>query len=444
MEGYEDRFKGKKITVIGIGVLGRGVGDIEFLAKCGAIVTATDLRSEKELGGSVEYLKKYPNITFHLDGHREEDFTSADLVLKAAGVPLDSIYIAAAKKAGVTVAMSTALVAEAAMKAGVTVIGITGTRGKSTVTHMINHVLTHAGKKVHIGGNIRGVSTLAFLPAIEPGDLLLLELDSWQLQGFGDLQISPHIAVFTNLMPDHLNYYADMDAYFDDKAKIFRHQKKGDTLVVGPTIANRVYAANPPVSPHLPEPLPLEWILHLPGEHNRENAALARCALQALGLTDKEIHDGLATFMGVEGRLQLVREVRGIQIYNDNNATTPEATVAAIRALSADRQGSNEKKNIILIMGGSDKKLDMSALWKEIQEKCKDLYFLSGTGIDRIRPEAPHVPEYKTLQEAVEAAFKSATAGDIILFSPAFASFGMFKNEYDRNDQFLSLVKKLA
>jgi UDP-N-acetylmuramoylalanine--D-glutamate ligase len=222
---YAALFKGKKITVMGLGLLGRAVGDAEFLAQSGAEVLVSDKKNETELAESVERLKKYPNVSFRFGGHDEKDFTESDMVLKAAGVPLDSPYIAAAKKVGVPVMMSTALFAKYAAEAGATIVGVTGTRGKSTVTHMIAHTLKHSGKSVLLGGNIRGVSTLALLPQVKPADIVVLELDSWQLQGFGDLEMSPHIAIFTNIMPDHQNYYSDMEMYFADKANIFKFQK---------------------------------------------------------------------------------------------------------------------------------------------------------------------------------------------------------------------------
>jgi UDP-N-acetylmuramoylalanine--D-glutamate ligase len=432
-----DELKGKRITVLGLGLLGRGVGDAEFLAQCGAEVVVTDKKSEAELAESVTRLAQYKNISFHLGGHALSDFTDCDMVLKAAGVRLDSPEIAAARAAGVSVAMSTALFAKYAAAMGVKIVGVTGTRGKSTIAHMIYHTLMRMGKRAHLGGNIRGLSTLAMLPQMRAGDVAVLELDSWQLQGFGELQISPQVAVFSNLMPDHQNYYKDMDEYFADKANIFRYQKAGDTLVVGSGLLQRLRTAQTPSEPLVPSDLPPDWELQVPGEHNRHNAALAAAALLALGLTAPEIRAGLESFTAVEGRLQYVGEKRGVRIYNDNNATTPEATVAAIQALDEG------KKNIVLIMGGSDKGLDMQPLWQEVLEKCKDLYFLSGSGTDRIRPEAPHVPEYKTLREAVAAAMGSAESGDILLFSPAFASFGMFKNEYERNDEFLRAVQSL-
>jgi len=429
---------------MGLGVLGRGVGDAEFLSTCGANILVTDKKTAEELADSVTRLKTYPNITFHLGGHDEKDFVHCDMVIKAAGIPLDSPYIAAASAAGVPVYMSTALFAKFAMEEGATVVGVTGTRGKSTVAHMIHHTLLHAGKRAHLGGNIRGASTLAMLPEVQSGDVCVLELDSWQLQGFADLGISPHVAVFTNFMPDHLNYYdGDMGAYFADKAAIFMNQDADEVFILGEQAVPAIeeYGYKMKIKAHTvvagTKNLPKQWKLQVPGEHNRYNAGLAVAAGDALAIDTNIMCEALASFPGVEGRLQLVRELNGIKIYNDNNATTPEATIAALKALDEG------KKNIILIMGGSDKGLDMKELRQEILARCKDLFFLAGSGIDRVRPEAPHVPIYDSLQGALDAALESAESGDIVLFSPAFASFGMFKNEYDRNDQFMDFVHRL-
>lgn len=432
--GYRDDFKGKRVTVMGLGLLGRGVGDAAFLAEHGARVTVTDTKTAEQLASSVEVLTRYPDTVFHLGGHAKADFTDNDIVLKAAGVRLDSPYIAAARAAGVPIVMSTALAAQYAREAGATIIGVTGTRGKSTVTHLIHHVVRAAGKVAHLGGNIRGVSTLALVPEIHAGEYLVLELDSWQLQGFGESQISPDIAVFNNLMLDHQNYYGDMDAYFADKANIFAYQKAGDALIVGEGVRGRVEAAHPPVAPQVLAPIPGDWVLQIPGEHNRENAALAAAALRAAAIPEEIIRAGIESFSGVEGRLQLVSEHNGLSIYNDNNATTPEATIAALKALD---RGAH---NIVLIMGGADKGLPLDGLVQEVHARCKDVILLAGTGTERIREHFPHAPVCTSLEQAVREMRMRATTGDIVLFSPAFASFGMFANEYERNDQFLALI----
>lgn len=426
-------FEGKRITVMGLGLLGRGIGDAEFLARCGAKILVTDRKSEEELRNSVMRLRTYRNISFRLGEHREEDFTNCDLVIKAAGVPLDSPFIALAKQKGVQVAMSTALFARSAMAEGATIIGITGTRGKSTVTQMIFEGLRRAGKSVHLGGNVRGVSTLAMLPKIERGDMVVLELDSWQLQGFGELGISPQIAVFTNLMPDHLNYYPDMEAYFNDKAEIFRHQKSGDVLIAGEEIAERIRRVSPPCPPTVPQGIG-EWVLRIPGEHNRENAALAAEALRAAGLTDNDVREGIESFEGMEGRLQHMGIVRGADVYNDNNATTPEATIAALQSFPG--------KKIVLIAGGSDKGLPLENLAHVICQRVAHLILLPGTGSESLRPlVGVPVTVADSLEEAVSRAVDTAGEGAIVLFSPAFASFGLFVHEYDRNDQFVKAIQ---
>lgn len=457
MKDYGALFRGKKITVLGLGLLGRGVGDVEFLAKCGADVLVTDKKSEAELAESVERLKQYKNVSFKLGGHSREDFTNCDMVIKAAGVPLGSPEIAVAHAAKVPVAMSTALFAKHAMETGVKIVGVTGTRGKSTVTHMIHHCLNEAEKhlglnraegavgrtirhrRIVLGGNIRGISTLAMLSEVGEGDIAVLELDSWQLQGFGDLEISPNISIFTNLLSDHQNYYKDMDEYFADKANIFNFQGKDDSLFVGPGVLERVRKTNPPVDAVVPTAIPEEWKLRIPGEHNRENASFAVAALYALGIRDSDIRSGIESFEGVEGRLQFLGESKGIKIYNDNNATTPEATIAGLRAL---RQGSGQNQNIILILGGSDKGLDMSALIKEVNVSCKKVLFLAGTGTARIAKDLTGFPIFENLESAFNSAVNVAEDGDTILFSPAFASFGMFRNEYERNDQFVKLAQE--
>ena len=434
MTACKDFFAGKRVTLMGLGLLGRGVGDAAFLAELGAHLLVTDRKTEAELAASLTQLSGFANIHYALGEHRVADFQDTDMVIKAAGVPLASPYIKAARDAGVPVYMSTALFAKFARQIGTIIVGITGTRGKSTVTHLIHHALTRAGRRAHLGGNVRGLSTLALLPEVRAGDIAVLELDSWQLQGFGDQRMSPEVAVFTNLLMDHLNYYPDMDAYFADKANIFNYQKADDTLVVGAQVLDRVSKARPPASPVVPEPIPADWQLQIKGAHNRENASLAAAALRALGLSEQQVHDGLASFQPVEGRLQFVYERRGVKIYNDNNATTPDATVAALRAFAGER--------VVLITGGSDKGIPLDALAEEINKRASAAILLPGTGTDRLAPQLKSPVKAKDMAEAVRTAFSNARAGDVLLLSPGFASFGLFTNEYERNDAFLQALRE--
>ncbi len=433
-------FRGKKITVMGLGLLGRGVGDARYLAECGAELIVTDLKSREELAESIAQLESFPNVTFVLGEHRLEDFNSRDMILKAAGVPLDSMYITEAKNHGIPVRMSADLFAEIS---NIPVVGVTGTRGKSTVTHMVHAVLKEAGRSVLLGGNVRGVSTLALLKEVEPESIAVLELDSWQLQGWGEANMSPHIAVFTTLYSDHQNYYKnDPSQYLLDKANIFLYQDPDDTLVMGAQCAPTLIEA---FGEHIlartviagAEKLPMDWMLRVPGEHNRYNAALALAAARALGVDDTVSRTALQSFAGVPGRLELIREVNGVPVYNDTTATTPEATLAALRALDTGA------KNIVLIMGGADKDLDMNTLLFEIPNHAKRTILLAGTGTNRVLEFLPGASVFDSLANAVREAFAAASPGDSILFSPAFASFGMFKNEYDRGDQFNALVQSL-
>lgn len=428
-------FKGKKITVMGLGLLGRGVGDTEFLASCGAELIVTDLKSEEELTESLKRLSRFPNIQFVLGEHRLQDFENRDLILKAAGVPLDSAFVAHAKEEGISVRMSSDLFAEIS---GIPVIGVTGTRGKSTVTQMVHDILLADGRKVLLGGNVRGVSTLSLLKEATPEHVGVLELDSWQCHGFGEAKMSPHTAVFTTFMDDHLLYYKnDVQTYLNDKAQIFLNQKENDMLILGEQAAPFVlatYKSRIRSGIVTPEALGASVELQIPGAHNRYNAALAVATTQACGVSEEIIFNTLRTFKGLQGRLELVVEKNGIRFYNDTNSTTSEATLVALRALG-------ENRNIVLIMGGHDKGLDMSELIKELPCYTKRVIMLAGTGTSRVLPMIEGASVYDNLKGAFEEAVRGVQEGDVVLMSPAFASFGIFKNEYDRGDQFTALAK---
>lgn len=442
-------FKGKKITVMGLGLLGRGVGDAIFLAECGADLIVTDLKTEEQLKDSLAKLKGYSNIKYTLGEHKTEDFEGRDMILVAAGVPMDSVYLAHAKEKGIELVQSAALFLKLSK---IPMIGITGTRGKSTTTAMIAHIIeTATGEAVIKGGNVRGVSNLQLLKEVKEDSLAVFELDSWQLQGFGWAGISPAVAVFTTFMDDHLNYYKnDKDAYFADKANIFVNQEESGVLVTTPEVFEKVKEFAKGKNITLGQEvvlvdssiIPEDAILPMPGEHNRLNAALAVAACRALGMTDEEIFDALPSFPGVEGRLELIATTdKGVRIYNDNNATTPQATIAGLEAVAKD-------KNVILIAGGADKNIDVAPLALAINKNCKNVMLLAGSGTDKLTPLLHGgdvgVSIFDNLEDALKEALRLAAADDVILFSPAFASFGLFTNEYDRNDKFVAAVAKLA
>ena len=388
---FAEYFQGKKITVMGLGLLGRGVGDAAFLAECGAELIVTDLKSEIFLADSLAKLEHHKNITFVLGEHRKEDFEGRDMILVAAGVPMDSEYLEHARSAGVRLVQSAALFAEISK---IPIIGITGTRGKSTVTAMVHHVLSVVtGEHIIKGGNIRGVSNLQLLKEVKEDSVAVLELDSWQLQGFGWAGISPHIAVFTNFMKDHMNYYHnDMNAYFADKANIFRFQEESGVLVTTPEVFEQAKA--------------------LPGITLGQEVVLVDSSL--------------------------IPE-DAVKIYNDNNSTTPTATIEGLKAIG-------KEKDVVLIVGGTDKGIESEKLSKAIEQYCAHVILYSGTGTEELKKTLPpevSVEEHDTLSACVEAAMATSVSGNVILFSPGYASFGKeFKNEYQRNDSFIQLISQ--
>jgi len=444
---YKIYFQGKKITMLGLGLLGRGVNVAKFLAELGVELTITDLKSKEALEPALKQLKKFKNIRYMLGKHELADFKNCDMVIKSAGVPLDSPYIAEAKKNKIPVEMDASLFAKFTPA---TIVGVTGTRGKSTVTHLLEHILTRAyPKHVFVGGNVRGMATLPLLKKTKIGDIVVLELDSWQLQGFGDSKISPHVSVFTNFLPDHLNYYkGDMSKYFDDKANIFKYQKEDEVLVLGDQAVKEIKARfkgriNSEILVAKKSIVPKTWKIKIPGEHNRANIACAILSCQELDVPKDAIKKGVESFTGVPGRLELVRTVGGVKYYNDTTATTPDGNRVALEAL-----GTKSKKNIVLIAGGADKNLDYSDMAKLVHKTVKALVLIEGAATEKLLSLIPKNTSYPVcivdnMKDAVETASDFAKKGDTILLSPGAASFGVFKNEFDRGDQFVKLVKKL-
>jgi len=471
-------FKDKKITVMGLGLLGRGVGVVKYLVSKGAKVTITDLKTDKELKSSIEEIKKfYKNIKYQisnikitnkksrinkkyrilntrykihpikfiLGGHRLSDFKNVDMVFKAAGVPLDSPYIAESRRHNVPVVMDDALFAR---EASCKIIGVTGTRGKTTTSTLIYELAKATGKKAYLAGNIKGVATLPLLDKVKKDDLMVLELSSWQLQGWHDLKISPHIALVTNIYRDHMNYYKNsMAKYVEDKKAILKYQAKNDFLVLNRNCSwckKFVKEAKGKVIWFSKNDVAAKWRLKILGEHNLENIAAAMAVGKILGLSPSQIKKAAENFRGISGRMEFAGEADRVKYYNDTTATMPEATVAALSALAETKKQKNEKtkKQIVLIAGGADKNLKFNDLAKAIKKYTKAVVLLNGTATPKIQHQL-RVTRYglpvtlaNSMPEAVRTASKFAARDDIVLLSPACASFGMFKNEFDRGEQF--------
>lgn len=447
---YKKYFKDKKITLMGLGLLGRGVGDALFLAECGADLIVTDMKTSKELAESLEKLSHYKNITYVLGEHRLEDFENRDIVIKAAGVSLESLFIEHARLHSTQVIMDEALFVETAQKMNLdlTIIGVTGTRGKTTTSFMVRDILKKSKKKAHLAGNIRGTATLPLLTKVKKHDIVVLELSSWQMQGFGEISTSPHISVFTNFYDDHMNYYRGMrNRYYFDKSIIYRYQNTEDFLVIGEQVKDMVesdlHEIYSTVITARPTDLDNDLKLQTPGDHMRANAACALAVARILGIDDKISKKALESFKGVEGRLQFLTNIKGVEIYNDSNATNPEAAIAALETLG---NVTRDHKSVVLISGGADKDFALEKLVKSIGQYAKYLALIEGNGTERLVKELEKkeidFEIFESLEVALENAMKNATEGDTLLFSPVFASFNHYNNEYERNDEFLNLIKK--
>lgn len=449
---YEAYFHDMKVTVMGIGLLGRGVGDIDFIASCGADIIATDLKSKKTLQESLKKLKKYKNIDYTFDRHLVGDFRERDIVIYAGGVSDMNKYLEVAKEDGVTPVMSFTLLMSILKKENinVTVIGVTGTKGKSTTTGMIESILKASNFRYHLAGNIRGVANLPLLRKIKDGDIILAELDSWQLHGLHRIKYSPDIAVFTNFFEDHMNYYkGSMRRYFRDKSAIFKYQKKGDHLVLTKDAQQAINTYFKGTLKSTKQSgrfskLPKSWNYHVFGSHNQRNLALAYEVGKILDIKQRDIKEGLTQFPGVEGRFQYLgtSRKRNLVFINDNNSTTPASTIESLTSVEANFPG----RNIVYIGGGADKDFSYDELSAFLPKHVRYAFLFPGKATEKICEAFPdtftHYTKTLSMRTAFNLALREAEDGDVIILSPAAASFGLFSNEYERNDQYMERVKR--
>ncbi len=430
--------KGKRVLQIGLGVQGGGLGLARYIAPQVQSLTITDKKTKEELASSIAELTEFPSIRFALGGHPDEVFTHIDLIIIGPSVPWNMPQLVEARKKGIEVTSEIELFFK---EVTVPVIGITGTRGKTTTTTMIVNMLVSAGKRLAIGGNIAGNSTIEILDKQDDLDYIVLELSSWQLAGLHRIKKSPHIAVFTNFYPDHLNFYSSMDEYWHDKTALFAYQKPEDILIVDESLKERIEKSSYQSA--------LQWVtsykkdLSVPGSHNRSNAALAEAVGRTLGMPDEHIEKMLYAFKGVPYRLQKIATVNEVDIYNDTTSTTPIALITAITAMK-----EQQYQHIVLIMGGNSKNLPFGDLVATIKSSVDAVILLKGTFSDELLPQLPKklvVGDIQTsLESAVSLAIDAAAPKGCILFSPGATSFAMFKNEFDRGEQFNAAIQQHA
>jgi UDP-N-acetylmuramoylalanine--D-glutamate ligase len=432
----EQIYKGKKVVIMGLGLHGGGVAAAKFFCNQESEVLVTDLKTKDQLLDSIENLSGLP-IKYVLGGHREEDFLTADLIVKNPDVPWSSPYIEIAKKHNIEVQTDISLFFKLS---GVFVIGVTGTKGKTTTSSLIYHLLKSKFENVFLAGNI-GVSTFELLDKVKASDKVVLELSSFELEG---LDVCPNIAVVTNIMQDHLNRYSGMQDYIEAKKNIFKFQNSGDALFLNDDDFIVRQFGNETKSKVIffsGKEIDLSG-MKIFGEHNKANVAAAISVAKFLGVDDSEIERSLKTFNSPSSRQEFVAEVRGVKYFNDTTATIPEAVIAAIDAFSSRFPGAK----IFLICGGVYKGVEYMDMVRKIKEKSVFVILLPGNASEKIKE---HLLDYKdiigvsSMQEAVKTASELAKAGDLVVLSPAASSFNMFKNEFDRGNQFVKAVKSL-
>ena len=454
LQEYIASLRGRTVAVIGIGVSNTPL--LRLLLREGISVTACDRSSREKLGALAGELEAAGAKLQLGDGYLQN--LSQDVIFRTPGLRPDVPELEAAR-AGDSVITSEMEVFFQVCPCPI--IAVTGSDGKTTTTTIIAELLRAAGHTVHVGGNI-GHPLLAEAGSIRPTDWAVLELSSFQLM---TMTHSPHIAVVTNLAPNHLDVHKSMEEYVWAKENIFRHQQPGDTAIF-----NLDNAITRELSAHAPgralyfsrreEPENGVFLrgdavisrrdgrerqimatedIRLPGVHNVENYMAAIAAVDGL-VPDETIRTFARAFNGVEHRIELVRTYHGVRFYNDSIASSPSRTIAGLRSF---------KEKVILIAGGYDKHIPFDVLGPEVVEHVK-LLILCGATADKIRAAVEQAPGYRPghpeildvtpFQRAVETARDRAVPGDVVTLSPACAAFDQFKNFMERGKTFKSIV----
>lgn len=480
-----ENFQDAVVTVMGLGRYkqGSGLGAAKWLMRHGAQTIITDLKDEEELQESMEtimgwyekYKEQYKDRTiyapiFVLGEHREEDFTDVDLVLKNPGVPSESNFVQAATKAGVQIESDVSIFFRFCPYP---IVAITGTKGKTTTTKLVGEMMKKVDDAALIGGNINMSPLEEMDELLKRGEptLVVLELSSWMLDSlpatFKEIGHGPDIAVLTNVFPDHLNRYHSYGDYIHSKEIIFEWQTSDQKTVLnydhptvrdmGVEVKGELFWCSREYQPDhdgcyvkdgkvifkkddIDEEVIAVEEITLKGDHNLENILTATCAARLRNVPVDVVRKVLREFQGVSDRQELVREVDERTYINDTTATNPSAVITALNHFGAD-------KDIVLIAGGVDKKVEYEELAEKIVETCKHVVLFEGDASDvlekLIAGRVPVESGFKDMQSAVDAAKAASASGDVILLSPGAASFNLFLNEFDRGEQFREAVRNL-
>jgi len=448
-------FKGKNVLVMGLGRFAGGVDSAVFASRAGAKVTVTDLVGQDELKASLEKLSGL-DIEYHLDGHIDADFQSADIVIVNPAVPPGSKYIELAENAGALVTSQIEIFFQLCPSR---IVAITGSNGKSTTTALTHHLLSYDAAqsgadfgKVWLSGNIGNEPLLRRLDEIQADDIAVLEISSFQIEQLARIRKGPNVAVITNLTPNHLDRHGTFEAYCRAKQDLFKFQELDE---VKPAVS--IFNAADPITTGWYEKYSKETgriclkfstddiskalgeKFKLAGRMNLSNLAAATAVAKYFKVDQSRIESAAETFKPLPHRLELVAQIEGVRWYDDSISTTPVSTIAALEAFDEPK---------IIIAGGYDKGLAFDELGAAITHKAKAAVLIGQTAEAIIRTINTEngkiiVKKASTMARAIEIAGELAQEGDVILLSPACASYDMFRNFQERAEVFCRLVQKL-
>ena len=457
IKDYLSELRGRKVAVIGMGV--SNIPLIKMLLRAGIPVTVRDKAPRERLGEQAQELESL-GARLILGKDYLQDLTE-DLIFRTPGLSPNTPELAEAVGRGATLSSEMEVFFQTCPSC---LVGVTGSDGKTTTTTILAEFLKEAGKNVYVGGNI-GKPLLPDVADMVEEDYAVLELSSFQLM---TMEQSPHIAVVTNVSPNHLDYHHTMEEYVQAKKNIFLHQGPEDRLILNYDNPGARAMAKEAVCPvtwfsrkeHLEEGvylrdgaiwlsnqqenrevLPLE-LIQLPGEHNVENYMAAIAAVDGI-VPDKCVRAVAQRFKGVEHRIEFVRELDGVRYYNDSIGTSPTRTTACLESFP---------QKVILIAGGYDKGVPFTQLGMEIVERVKTLVLTGDTApairqaVEAAPGYGPHTPDILMagdLAGALKEARAAAQPGDVVVLSPACAAFDRFKNFMERGKVFKRLVKEL-
>jgi len=468
MKKSEPELDRKNVLVVGLGISGMAL--VRFLCKKGSNVTVTDLASEDKLGSFVLKCRQM-GVHLELGGHRPKSFQKADMIVISPGVPLAIPQLIRAIEDGVPVFGEMELAYRYIHEP---IIAVTGTNGKTTTTAVVGEMMKHSGKKVFVGGNI-GDPLIGFVEREEKVDVVVAEVSSFQLDTA--LTFSPKVGILLNVTPDHLDRYPNLDAYARTKGRLFEKQKEGDAAILNGSdpavrkvttgIQSRKlffgYLGATEEGAIISEDRIRVSFLEMgqgkacdirigekrmvtehfdltgtqfKGRYSRENAAAASLASLAAGGNARGIQSALNSFKGLPHRLEPVENIGGIRFVNDSKATNVFSVICALDSFS---------EPVILIMGGRDKGSDFRILTDWVRKHVK-IIILIGEAAPLIRKAlagAASMRDAAGMEEAVISAYREARPGDVVLLSPACASFDMFTNYTHRGDEFRKAVMGL-